>query len=161
MFNYVIYFLNYKDSDSVIFHESYKCHNDARKNLETVAMNYIKREEGDKQMSICKQNKSIIEITQDSSLRLGSYIVVFNDKVFVYEKIIKIVSGYFYNSEKYETIKVGKFGISECIVPCVTNNVPTKSSPPPKSTTIINKTFIDELKDMMNDGGMKLKPINK
>ena len=82
---YLVYLLNYKESDQISIRDSYHNKEDAIHSLERNAVEYIREIQGKQQADICKQEKPIDEILSDIKLREGLYIKKEgNDSIILY-----------------------------------------------------------------------------
>ena len=156
---YLIYLLNYKESDSVILKDSYIDRGDALNSLERNAIEYIKELQGKQQADICKQEKTCADILADTNLKEGLYFRKDGESIILYEKITIVKPGTIWNSSSLKLNKVGKFYITEynfddSIFRC--NCMLTQKSVPRTVKPEASLSFIDELKNM--NGKFNLKP---
>lgn len=159
---YLVYLLNYKESDSVTIKDSYHNKEDAIHSLERNATEYIRELQGKQQADICKQDKPTDEILSDIKLREGLYIKKEGDSVIIYEKTTVTKIGTVWNSSYLKMVKVGKFYVTEynfddTLFRC--NCITTTYTPPKTVKPNGNWGFLDELKGL--DGKFNLKPVIK
>ena len=159
---YLIYFLNYKDNDAITLKDSYQCRDDALKNVERNAIEYIKELQGKQQADICKQEKTPEKILSDTSLKERLYIRKENECIILYEKLTVVIPGTVWNSSSLKIKKIGKFYITEynfddsifrCTCMLTQKSVPKFVKPETKLS------FVDELVNL--GGKFNLKPVNK
>lgn len=155
---YMVYLLNYKDSDSVVLKDSYRERNDAIHSLERTAIEHIKELQGKQQADICKQDKTPEEILADVQLREGLYIRKDGDSILLYEKKTVVKVGNFWNSNSLKILKVGKFYITEynfdeAMFRC--NNSITRSPTIKYEKPTGTLSFIDELKSLNGKFNLK------
>jgi len=125
MKRYFIFYLDYKNNDKVILKESHSTTQDAQCNLEFVALDHIKKYQGEQQVLICKQyEKSPDQILNDSILKEGMYVRRENDKLVLYEKVNELIPGTFWNSYILKVNKIGIFDIASYEIE-LNNNVNT------------------------------------
>ena len=163
---YLVYLLNYKDNDSVILKDSYYEKDDAIKSLERHVTEYIKELQGKQQADICKQEKSSQEILLDINLKEGMYYRIEDSVIVLYEKCVVLEPGAVWGLRKNKVInKIGKFYVTEynfddSIFRC-NCMLEKKDSAPKFVKPAITLSFIDELKNLSEngDGKIKLKPV--
>ena len=166
MTHYLIYFLDNKKNDIINIEDTYKNKNDGIINIEKIALEYVKKIEGEKQMEICKQDKTPEQIANDITLRNGLYIIKNNNIITLYEKTTQIIPGTIWNGYKNIMDKIGVFGMIEykiddnlvrcsCLVP---KAIPRENTKQVQGEKKVN--FLDELKKMISDtdGKFNLKP---
>ena len=165
MTHYIIYFLDNNKDDLITIEDTYKNKNDGIINVEKIALEYIKKIEGEKQMEICKQDKTPEQIMDDVNLRNGLYIIKNNNTITLYEKTTQIISGTIWNGYKNIINKIGIFGmieykIDDNLVRCSCNipKIVMREVKPVKEEK--NTNFMDELKKLISDtdGKFNLKP---
>jgi hypothetical protein len=156
MFHYLIYFLDNKKNDLITIRETYKNKNDAIINIEKIALDYIKNIEGEKQLQICKQDKTPDQIVNDINLRNGLYIIKHNNIVTLYEKTTQIIQGTIWNGYKNGIEKIGIFGmieykIDDNLIRCVCNEPKRVIKEIKTISDVKSGGFLDELKKIIND----------
>jgi hypothetical protein len=152
----LIYFLDNKKNDLITIKDTYINKNDAIANLEKIAIEYVKKIEGEKQADICKQEMTGTQIADDVNLKNGLYIVKNNDIVFLYEKQTQIILGSIWNGYKSITEKIGFFGIIEYKIDdnmtrCSCTIQKKVQIKPKINNEPITPNFLDELKKMINN----------
>ncbi len=155
---YLVYLLNYKESDSITIKDLYHNKEDAINSLERNATEFIKELQGKQQSDICKQERSIDEILNDTKLREGLYFKKEGDAIIIYEKATIVKVGTVWNSSSIKVQKFGKIYVTEynfddALFRSV--NIPT-TNPPKTVRPTGNWGFLDELKGL--DGKFNLKP---
>ena len=165
MTQYLIYFQDNQKNDLIDIRDTYRNKQDAICHLEKVALDNVKKAEGEKQVDICKQDKSLEQITNDATLRNGLYIVKYLDTIILCEKSTKILQGSIWNSYNTVSAKIGVFGIIEYkfednILRCACS-MNKKELKPTRDANIIVPNFLNELTKMINDtdGKFKLRTI--
>ena len=165
---HLIYFIDYKKNDVVSIKDQYSDKNDANKNIERIAIEYVKEMQGKQQAEICKQDKTPEQIQLDATLKEGMYIKKSDDSIILYEKITVVQPGFVFNSNIMKVNKIGLFGLNEynfdesMITRC---SCSSQRKPIPinkKSTHGGNQALVDELRKLIGDtkGKFKLKPVN-
>ncbi len=154
----LIYFLDNKKNDLISIKDTYVNKNDAIANLEKIAIEYVKKIEGEKQADICKQELTSSQIAEDVNLRIGLYIIKNNDTIFLYEKITHVIPGSIWNGYKNTVEKIGVFGIIEYKIDdvmtqcsCSIQKKTQIKSAPKINNEPIGPNFLDELKRMINN----------
>lgn len=156
MNHYLIYFLDNNKNDMITIEDTYKNKNDAIINIEKIALDYVKKVEGEKQAEICKQDKTPEQITDDLTLKNGLYIIKNNNIVTLYEKTTQIIPGTIWNGYKNVMGKIGMFGMIEYKIdgnlircPCSEPKKIIREVKQPND--VKNVSFLDELKKMIGD----------
>lgn len=168
---YLIYHLSYVDGDKVTIKEEYMTKEDAENNLETVAVGYVREEQGKQQADVCKQyDKTPDDILKNTSLKEGMYIIKTGDKYTLYEKTSIAIPGRVWGST--HGLKVNKLGMFYYTEYNFDENnfrlsgsvvfEPRQSS---KSQSVQKKgpDFVEELKNTIkqNKGQVKLRPVKQ
>ena len=161
---YLIYFQDNIKNNVISIRDTYRTKNDAIINLERIALDYVKKAEGEKQADICKQDKTLLQITNDTTLRNGLYIIKQTEIILLCEKSTKIVAGSLWNGYNTTTEQIGVFGFIEYkfddnFINFSEHKNITKEI---KNEIIVAPSFLDELKKIINtDGKFNLKPVKK
>lgn len=151
---YYIYFIDLLISvPNTTLKSSYDCTESALDDLELIALNYIREQEGIKQSSIALQNnKDINQILADDTLKEGLYLKRVENSVLVYQKQKIILTGKLWNSYEMKIDKIGVFGITS-------SNINSKNTQEPiikaKTIKIIHdnkhNSLMDELNKLFNN----------
>lgn len=145
---YIIYFLNLQ-TQKPSFYKYYDDEKKAQSMLESVALDYVKKEQGKQQSDIAIQpTKSISEIQFDNTLKEGLYLKVEGSFVSVYEKIKVSSPGFLYSSYEIKMNKIGKFDVTH-----IDLDIPDNCTISPNVKQNINDksyTYIDELKERLS-----------
>ncbi len=166
----LIYFLDNKKSDLISIKDTYVNKNDAIANLEKIAIEYIKKIEGEKQADICKQDLTTNQIANDANLRNGLYIIKNNDTIILYEKLTHVSPGTIWNGYKNTVEKIGVFGIIEYKIDdimtqcsCTIQKKIQIRSGPKINNEPNGPNFLDELKKIINntEGKFNLRSIKQ
>jgi len=164
----LIYFLDNKKNDLINIKDTYINKNDAIANLERIAVEHVKKLEGEKQADICKQDLTMIQIADDVNLKNGLYIVKNNDNIILYEKQTQIIPGSIWNGYKNVAEKIGFFGIIEYKIDdnmtrCSCTIQKKVQLKPKINNEQIVPNFMDELKKMMNstEGKFNLRSVKR
>lgn len=169
---YIVYFLDHKNNNNVTITELYKSKDDAINSVENVAIKHIKKLQGKQQVEICKQGKTLDEIKFNQDIKEGLYILQNGEKTILYEKVILKNQGYVWNSAQTVVNEIGMFWITEynfdeALFKCNCAKIPPPPKPqiPKNETNVPNKPvaqgflFLDQLRNLHQNGGPKLKPI--
>lgn len=156
MIHYLIYFSDNKKNDHIMIKDTYKNKNDAIINVEKIAFEYVKKIEGEKQMNVCKQEKTPEQILDDPTLRNGLYIIKTNNVVSLYEKYTQTIPGTIWNGYKNVIDKIGIFGmieykIDDTLVRCACSISPPIHNGQKTPIEIKSVNFLDELNKVIGD----------
>ncbi len=143
---HVVYFLNFQ-SQKPSFYKYYDDEKKAQSMLDSIALEYVKNEQGKQQADIAFQpTKTVAEIQSDSTLKEGLYLKVENQTVVVYEKINVKLPGYLYSSYETKMNKLGKFDVTD-----IDLDIPKDCTISVKVPRIDRSyTYIDELKQRLS-----------
>lgn len=167
---YVIIYIDYKNEGSVITKGYYESLSEAKNNLKSYALEYVRLDGGERQEKIALQNNcSIDDIKINPNLNSGLYIQESPDSkiVHVYEKSLQ-TTGYIFSSVISNITKIGIFTITD-----IEFNVPERFScgcNTPKSHVEFKKTnsttkkntlsFLNELDELIKKNP-NIKPIKR
>jgi len=163
---YLLYFLDYKNKYSISIKADYQARDDALINLEKVALEYVKDQQGKQQMEICKRyDDNVQQILTNPNIKEGLYLKKRDDMVVLYEKVNVVVTGTLWNSMEMQVNEIGLFGITdynlELLVKCSCNvaKTPVSNSIKPVS----GYTFLDQLKERLleSDNNYGLRSIRQ
>lgn len=169
---YIIYFLDYKKNHTITIKDMFLAKEDAYNNLEHVAIDYIKELQGKQQAEICKQDKTPEQLLADKTIKEGMYIKKQDEMIIMYEKITVVLPGRIWNSNDLQVNKIGQFSVTEynfddILFKCNCNIKIERKQSIEVPLVINNKTtirpaynYLDELKQKLNSGMIKLKPVN-
>ena len=140
---YIVYFLNLQTLKP-IFYKYYDDEKIALSKIDSIALEYVKNEQGKQQADIAIQpTKSVIEIQNDTTLKEGLYLKKEGDIMIVYEKTKVALTGYIYSSYEIRMNKIGKFDVTDIDLDIPQNcTIKTKQVSPCER----NCTYMDELK---------------
>lgn len=169
---YIIYFLDYKKNNAIIIKDMYLSKEDAYNNLERVAIDYIKDLQGKQQAEICKQDKTPDQLLVDTTIKEGLYIKKQDEMITLYEKKTIVLPGRIWNTNDLQVNKIGQISVTEynfddIMFKCGCNFKIERKQSIEVPVILNNKTtirpaynYLDELKNKLESGMIKLKPVN-
>lgn len=164
----VVYYLDYQNNDNIIVKKSFKNKKNATEEIEKIALEFIKDQQGSQQLEKCKQyEKTSDEIQQDVNLSDGLYLIKSGDDFVVLNKKKNVDSGILWNSTTVILNKIGVFKTTEfdlnfdleSYLKKEFDSTNQNKLKPANNFVQKNYTFLNELIDDFISGKKKLNPI--